>query len=73
MFRQPLLSNPFLLAGVVGAQALHIGAMYVPGLSDLLDIAPIGLGEWAQLLMIAASVLLVSEIGKLWQNRREKR
>ncbi|SMC68534.1 HAD-IC family P-type ATPase [Rhizobium sp. RU36D] len=70
VFRQPLLSNPFLLAGVIGAQTLHLGAMYVPGLNTLLGIAPITLTEWTELLVIAASVLLVSELGKLWANRQ---
>lgn len=72
VFRQPLLSNPYLLAGVVGAQALHLGAMYVPGLNALLGIQPITPWEWAELLLIASSVLAVSELGKLWERRRRR-
>ncbi|HLP67800.1 MAG TPA: HAD-IC family P-type ATPase, partial [Rhizobium sp.] len=69
VFRQSHVSNPFLLLGVLGSQALHIGAMYVPGVNDLLEIAPISLEQWLLLLAAAASVLVVSEIDK-WLLRR---
>ncbi|MCK5091575.1 MAG: HAD-IC family P-type ATPase, partial [Gammaproteobacteria bacterium] len=36
VFIHNLLSNPFLLYGTIGAQLLHIGAMYTPGLRDVL-------------------------------------
>ncbi|WP_250956732.1 HAD-IC family P-type ATPase [Rhizobium sp. CG5] len=71
VFRQKLTSNPYLLLSIIGAQSLHIGAMYVPGLSDLLGIAPISLREWVLLLLAASSVLLVSELDK-WIDRRHR-
>lgn len=71
VFCQRLSSNPYLLFGIIGAQALHIGAMYVPGLNSLLGIAPISLHEWLLLLLAASSVLLVSEVGK-WIDRRHR-
>nr|WP_244658743.1 HAD-IC family P-type ATPase [Ciceribacter thiooxidans] len=71
VFRQSHVSNPFLLLGVLGSQALHIGAMYVPGVNDLLEIAPISLEQWLLLLAAAASVLVVSEIDK-WLLRRQE-
>lgn len=71
VFRQRLSSNPYLLFSIIGAQALHIGAMYVPGLNSLLGIAPISLREWLLLLLAASSVLLVSEVDK-WLDRRHR-
>ena len=68
-FRQSLRSNPFLLAGVLCSQAIHLGAMYAPGLSTVLGIAPISLREWLLLLAFASSVLLLGEIDK-WLYRR---
>lgn len=70
VFRQSLFSNPFLLFGVLGTQALHIGAMYVPGLNTLLGISPIGFAEWLWLLLAASSVLFVGEAGKLIERRK---
>lgn len=71
VFRQSHFSNPFLLLGILGSQALHIGAMYVPGLNNLLEIAPISLDQWLLLLVAAATVLAVSEIDKWLLRRRE--
>lgn len=71
VFRQALASNPFLLLGVIGTQALHIGAMYVPGVNDLLEIAPISLEQWLLLLVAASLVLVVSEVDK-WLLRRQE-
>ena len=70
VFRQSLASNPFLLVGIVATQTLHIAAMYVPGLNDLLGIAPITLKEWLILLGLASCLLLVSEVEKLIYRRQ---
>ncbi|MCO6178225.1 HAD-IC family P-type ATPase [Ciceribacter sp. RN22] len=71
VFRQSHFSNPFLLLGVLGSQALHIGAMYVPGVNDLLEIAPISLEQWLLLLVATAPLLAVSEVDK-WLLRRQE-
>ncbi|NML73453.1 HAD-IC family P-type ATPase [Rhizobium sp. S-51] len=70
VFRQSLASNPFLLIGVLGSQALHLGAMYVPGLNSLLGISPITLNEWLLLLLAGSSLLVVSEIEKVIYRRQ---
>jgi magnesium-transporting ATPase (P-type) len=62
--RIPLSSNWPLLAAVIGAQAVHIGAAFVPGLRDLLQIEPITFGMWLLLVPVAGSVLVVMEIDK---------
>ena len=64
VFRIPLSSNWPLIAAVVGAQAVHIGAAFVPGLRDVLQIEPITVQMWLLLVPIAASVLLVMELDK---------
>ena len=64
VFRIPLSSNWPLMAAVIGAQAVHIGAAFVPGLRDVLQIEPITLQMWLLLVPIAASVLLVMELDK---------
>ncbi len=64
LFRHSPLRNPLLLFGTAAAQLVHIGAMYVPGISDVLHIQPVSLQHWAQLLGLAFSVLVVMELHK---------
>lgn len=69
IFRIPLLTNPFLVLAVPVAQLVHIGSMYVPGLSDVLAIQPIGLHEWAAMLAVALVLLALEEAHKAWHRR----
>jgi magnesium-transporting ATPase (P-type) len=64
LLKIPLRANPLLILAVLAAQGVHIAAMYVPGLNDVLGIQPVALESWAILLAIAASLLLVDEIAK---------
>jgi len=67
-FRHNPLRNPFLLVGTLAAQLIHILAMYTPGISDILRIAPVSLLDWSELLLVAFSALVVMELHKLyWQ------
>lgn len=68
-FSIPIRSNWFLLFAVIGSQLIHIGAMYVPGLSDILEIAPVSIEEWVMVLPLALSLLGVMEAYK-WVRRR---
>ncbi len=69
IFRIPLLANPFLMLAVPIAQLVHIGSMYVPGLSDVLAIQPIGWHEWASMLAVALVLLALEEAHKAWHRR----
>ncbi|WEX10835.1 HAD-IC family P-type ATPase [Chelativorans sp. AA-79] len=73
VFRQRLLSNPLLVLGVLAAQALHIGAMYIPWLSGVLQVAPVSLFEWTALLLAASALLAVMEFEKMWDGRHHLR
>lgn len=64
IFQHNLLRNPFLLFGTLAAQLVHIGAMYTPGLSDMLHIHPVSLTHWLTLLGLALSILVVMEMHK---------
>lgn len=64
VFAQSLAANPWLIATVLGAQGLHIAATYTPWLAETLSLKPFGLAEWAALILIAASILVVSELDK---------
>ncbi len=64
VFRHNPLRNPILLIGTAAAQLIHIGAMYTPWISDVLQIQPVSLTHWFELLGIALALLLVMEIQK---------
>lgn len=66
VFRQGLFSNRFLILAILGAQAIHLAAMYTPGLSAILQVEPVTLLQWAQLLMIALILIIVDELHKRW-------
>jgi len=68
-FRVPIRSNPWLVLAVLAAQGIHILAMWLPGLSDVLGTSPVSLGTWLALLPVAASLLLFDE-GAKWLHRR---
>jgi magnesium-transporting ATPase (P-type) len=69
LFRQNPLTNPFLLFGVIGAQLVHIGAMYLPWIRDILGIQPVSPQNWLLLLALATSLAAVMEMHKFIRRR----
>jgi magnesium-transporting ATPase (P-type) len=69
IFKQYFFGNPLLLFGMLGAQGIHIAAMYTPGLRDILQVAPVTLHQWMQLLMIALVLIVVDETHKRWNGK----
>jgi magnesium-transporting ATPase (P-type) len=69
-FRVPISRNYFLIAGVIAAQGIHILALYVPFLQDVLQLQPVSLVEWLVLLALASSVVVVMEIFKAVRRHR---
>jgi magnesium-transporting ATPase (P-type) len=64
------LRNRVLFLGTLGALGVHLTALYTPFLSELLQVAPLTLREWGTLAALAASILLVMELHKVWWGRR---
>ena len=64
VLRIPVAANPFLILAIIGAQGVHIGAMYLPGIREVLDVAPISILEWLTVAAIAVSLLVVMEAFK---------
>jgi Ca2+-transporting ATPase len=73
IFSVDILRNRFLLLSVLAAQTIHISAMYVPWLSRTLGLSPITPLEWGLSMLIASSLVLVTEADKLvcrrWRGR----
>lgn len=65
VFRIPLSRNWLLLLGVVLAQVIHIGAMFLPWTQKVLRVAPVSLAEWLVPFGFSALILLAMEIFKV--------
>ncbi len=63
-FRAPLRRNRVLVAGVLAAHGLHILALNLPFMQDVLRTEPISLARWGALLLLALPLLAVMEIFK---------
>ncbi|HEX7074218.1 MAG TPA: HAD-IC family P-type ATPase [Hyphomicrobiaceae bacterium] len=63
-FILPLGSNPWIVIVVLAAQFLHIGALYTPGLSDVLHLQPVSLGEWAGVAALSLALIASTEMYK---------
>ena len=61
--------NPWLFLGIALALALHVGAMNLPPLQRLLDVAPVSSDVLRYCLVSAASILFVTEVAKRWAFR----
>jgi len=72
-FRVPFASNPFLIIAVIVAQSIHIGAMYVPGLNDVLHIQPVTFETWLQTAILALGLIGLMEIYKIVRPRKNAR
>lgn len=66
IFQHSPMRNRILLFGTLAAQLIHIGAMYTPWISDVLDIQPVSIHHWLELLGLALSVTVVMELHKLY-------
>lgn len=72
VFQHNPLRNPVLLIGTVVAQLVHIGAMYTPWISDVLNIQPVSPQHWLELLGLALTVMVVMEIHKVIHHRSHR-
>ena len=72
ILRIPLRSNPFVVLAVLGAQGAQIAAMYVPGLSDALAIAPVSAAHWFLVIGLATTLIAAMEAYKYFWRKRER-
>lgn len=70
LFKVPISGNWLLIITVVLAQAVHIAALHIPGLSSVLGTQPVPLKTWGILLLVALSVLVVVEMYKALRSRK---
>ena len=72
IFQQNFFGNKLLLFAMLGAQAIHISAMYTPGLRDILQIHPVSFTQWSVLLSIALLLIIIDESHKAFYKSRKR-
>ena len=73
VFRVPFAANKLLIVAVVAAQGVHIGAMSTPGISEVLNIAPVSLSVWLHTAVLALGLIALMELYKAVRPRRPAR
>jgi P-type Ca2+ transporter type 2C len=70
-FKIPLMQNPVLVFGVLGAFLCHLLAMYLPIGQLVLKTQPVDGKTWLLLVCFALTILLWMEGHKWWWNKRQ--
>lgn len=63
------LRNPLLVFGTIAAILIQVAAMYLPGLSDVLQIHPVSIYQWIELVGIALLAFAAIELYKFMRRR----
>ncbi len=64
------LRSPILFFGTLAAFLIHVVAMYVPFLQDMLQTQPISVATWSVAIGVSLIIVPAVEIHKWWWNRR---
>jgi magnesium-transporting ATPase (P-type) len=70
--RIPIRNNYFLVVGVIMMQGLHIFAMHIPFMQELLSINPVSFENWFSFFIIAGIIIVVMEVFKKIRAVRDK-
>ena len=73
LFKMDPKANKVLMIAVPGALCVHLLAMHIPGLRNVLKIAPVDLVVFFKLLSIAIVFLAIEELHKVLLRRRKRR
>lgn len=66
----PPWRNPWLLVAMSVSLGFHCLILYVPLLSDMFGIVPLGLKEWFAVILVSFPVILIDECLKFVARRR---
>lgn len=67
------LRSPVLFFGTLGAFLIHVAAMYVPFLQDLLITKPVDLWLWGVAIAISVTIVPAIDLHKWWWSRRTQK
>lgn len=66
-------ANPLLLGAIVVAACLQVLVVSWPTVAGAMGLSALSLGEWALCVAVGATVIVVSELHKLWSRRAARR
>lgn len=69
-FRVPISRNRILVVGVIAAQGVHLLAMHIPIMQEVLRVQPVSIWEWLAALGASVLLLAVMEVYKLFRRRQ---
>lgn len=64
------LRSPTLLYGAIGAFLIHLAAMHIPLIQEVMETEPVSLATWCVLVPLAVLIVPVMELYKLSWRRR---
>jgi magnesium-transporting ATPase (P-type) len=64
------LRSPVLFFGTLGAFLLHVAAMHVPLLQEVLSTGPLDAGWWCVAIVVSVLIVPVIDLHKWWGRRR---
>jgi Ca2+-transporting ATPase len=64
------LRSPVLFFGTLGAFLIHVAAMYVPFLQDVLSTSPVVSLSWAVAIGVSVLIVPAVELHKWWWAKR---
>ncbi|MEN6334998.1 MAG: cation-transporting P-type ATPase [Phycisphaerales bacterium] len=67
--RNEITANPYVWAALAVCSLLLLGAVYLPGISTVLDLRGPGLAGWATILAMSLVPLIVGQIVKTFRGR----
>jgi Ca2+-transporting ATPase len=73
IFAIPVAANPLIVVGVAGTLLLHVAAMHLPWLSEVLRIGPVDPAHWVTALLTAGVLLVLTEVYKAMRRRADQK
>lgn len=70
VFSMGLFTNKYLNIAIPVSVLLLIATVYLPFMQIIMQTSPLLLKEWAMIVPIASSILLLDEMRKAWQAKR---
>ena len=71
IFRMSLLSNPFLFFSIIAAFFAQMAVLYVPAFQWIFRTVPLAINEWAEILLVTVTIVIVVEIDKFIRRKRQ--
>jgi Ca2+-transporting ATPase len=73
LFTTGIFINPLLIAACVLSTGLHLMILYIPFLANIFGTAALSRNDWILTIALAAPVILIDEIVKIFVRARTQR